>query len=65
MDDERYYNPCPLRKGRPRIAVTVCRKQRCFWLASDGDKMKCGYGDPNANIGKRPRVRRVERDGVI
>jgi hypothetical protein len=55
-DDLRYYNECPLRKGHPRIAITICHKQKCLWLATDGGKMKCGYamptgrhGDPNAS----------------
>ena len=47
-DDLRYYLACPLRKGHPRIAVTVCHKQKCLWLTSDGGKLRCSYGDPNA-----------------
>ncbi len=63
-EDLRYYLSCPLRKGGPRIAVTVCNKQKCIWLTSDGGKLRCGYGDPNASLGNRPRVRKIERDGL-
>ena len=58
-EDLRYYLECPLRKGHPRIAVTVCHKQKCMFLTSQDGKLGCGYGfrpggrsspegDPNA-----------------
>jgi hypothetical protein len=65
MDDERYYIQCPLRKNQARIPVTVCHKQRCIFLASKDEKIQCGYGDPNLIPGRRPRVKKIERDGVI
>jgi hypothetical protein len=61
-EDLRYYLSCPLRKGHPRIAVTVCHKQKCLWLTTDGGKMKCGYGDPNASVGNRPKIKKISRD---
>ena len=64
-EDLRYYLACPLRKGRPRIAVTVCHKQKCLWLTSDDGKLRCGYEDPNASVGNRPKVKKVSRDGVV
>ena len=64
-DDLRYYLACPLRKGRSRIAVTVCHKQRCLWLTTEDGRTRCGYGDPNATIGNRPKVNKIQRDGAI
>ncbi len=64
-EDPRYYLECPLRKGLPRIAVKVCHKQKCLWLTSDGGKTRCGYGDPNLSPGKRPKVKKISRDGVV
>ncbi len=63
--DERYYTPCPLRKNRAQIAITVCQKKQCIWLTTEDGKMKCGYGDPNASLGKRPAVNKISRDGAI
>lgn len=48
IEDDRYYFPCPLRKGHPRIAVTICHKQKCMFLISEDGKLRCGYGDQNA-----------------
>jgi phage-related protein len=64
-EDLRYYLSCPLRKNHARIPVTVCHKQKCLWLTSDGGKVKCGYGDPNLKPGKRPKVKKISRDGVV
>ena len=47
-EDLRYYLPCPLRKNRARIPVTVCHKQKCLFLGSENGKPKCKYGDQNA-----------------
>jgi len=62
-DDERYYLICPMRKGQSRIAVTVCHQKKCLFLASEGGKLRCAYGDKNLP-GKRPRVSRIDRDGL-
>lgn len=59
-EDERFYFPCPLRKGQPRIAVTVCHGKKCIWLTSEGGKLKCGYADPNPT--KPPKVKKGEND---
>jgi len=64
-EDLRYYLSCPLRKNHARIPVTVCHKQKCIWLTSDDGKVKCGYGDPNLTPGKRPRIKKISRDGVL
>jgi len=64
-EDFRYYFQCPLRKNHARIPVTVCHKQKCLWLATDGGKTKCGYGDPNASVSHRPKVKKISRDGVL
>lgn len=64
MDDERYYLLCPLRKNQARVAVTVCHGKKCIFLASEDGKLRCGYGDKNLP-GKRPKINRIERDGVI
>jgi hypothetical protein len=74
MDDERYYFSCPMRKNRARIPVTVCHQKKCLFLASEDGKLRCGYGDQRFKIGpptlklwragKRPRVSRVDRDGL-
>ena len=58
-EDPRYYFECPLRKGRPRIAVTVCHKQKCIFLESEAGKLRCGY-----IAGNRPKVNKVERGGI-
>ncbi len=50
-EDERYYFPCPKRKNRARIPVTVCHKEKCIYLESEGGKLKCGY--PKTVKGKR------------
>jgi hypothetical protein len=63
MDDERFYFLCPLRKNRARIAVTVCHGRKCIFLASEDGKLRCGYGDKN--LPARPRVNRIDRDGVV
>jgi len=60
---ETQYFQCPLRKNHARIPVTICHKQKCIWLATDGGKLRCGYGD-QALPGK-PKVKKIERDGVI
>ena len=62
-DDERYYFPCPLRKNRARVPVTVCHQKKCLFLASEDGKLRCGYGD-KVLPGKMPRVNRVDRDGL-
>ena len=69
-EDERYYFQCPLRKNHARIPVTVCHKQKCLWLTNEtgpsiGSGFQCGYGDPNASVSNRPRVKKISRDGVI
>jgi len=64
-EDLRYYLSCPLRKNHARVAVTVCHQKRCLWLTYDGGKLRCGYGDPNLTPGKRPKVKRIARDGVL
>lgn len=64
-DDFRYYFPCPLRKNHARIPVTVCHKQKCLWLTTDGEKLHCGYGDPNAKLCNRPKVKKIHRDGIF
>jgi hypothetical protein len=46
-EDLRYYLACPLRKGQPRIAVTVCHKQKCLFLGSKDGKPRCTYGEIN------------------
>jgi hypothetical protein len=63
MDDERYYFQCPMRKNQSRVAVTVCHGKKCLFLASEGGKLRCGYGD-KVLPGKRPPVSRVDRDGL-
>jgi len=65
MGDQQYYFQCPLRKNHARVAVTVCHQQRCIWLATDGGKLRCGYGNTNLTPGKRPKVKKIERDGVL
>ena len=57
------YFECPLRKGRPQIALEVCKKQRCLFLASENGELKCGYNDQN--LPQRPKVNKVSRDGII
>jgi len=63
-DDERYYLLCPMRKNQSRIAVTVCHQKKCLFLASEGGKLRCAYGDSRFKIGKRPKVSRIDRDGL-
>jgi len=65
MGDQQYYFQCPLRKNHARIAVTVCHQKRCLWLTYDGGKLRCGYGDPNLRPGKRPKVKKISRDGIV
>jgi len=62
-EDLRYYLPCPLRKNRARIPVTVCHKQKCLFLGSKDGKPSCTYGEQN--LVSRPKVNKIERDGII
>ena len=62
-EDERYYLPCPQRKDRAKVPLTVCHKKKCMWLASDKGRFRCDYGDTSKILKKR--VSRIEKDGVI
>lgn len=62
---ETQYLKCPLRKDHGRVPVGHCHKKECIFLTSDGGKFKCDYGNPNLGTGKRPKVKKIERDGVI
>lgn len=57
------YFECALRKGRPQIAIDVCKKQRCLFLTSENGELRCGYDDQN--LPARPRVTKPQRDGIL
>ena len=51
-EDERYYLMCPLRKNVvTRIPVTLCHRNKCFFLISKDGKLVCDY----TGIQKKPR----------
>ena len=51
-EDERYYLVCPLRKNvGTRIPVTLCHRDKCFFLISKDGKFACDY----EGIQKKPR----------
>jgi hypothetical protein len=58
------YLRCPLRKNQAQISIEVCHKQKCIWLVSENERFRCGYEHPSAGIGRRPRVRKISREGI-
>ncbi len=72
-EDERYYVPCPKRKNKARISVTLCFNCEFATGSAQGAHVEIGCGFPVGRTLKKPwrrkgsnvpRVNKIERDGL-
>ncbi len=72
-EDERYYLPCPKRKNQARVPVNLCercefgsdnftRTDPCWYPA--GRTVRKPYRRKGSNVVRRPKVKKIERDGL-
>jgi len=67
-ENERYYLVCPLRKNvGTRIPVTLCHRDKCFFLISKDGKLACDYNVMKVKkakgIGQKYGNKRRSHDG--